>query len=47
MAAGLDTHDLQLHRLPLQLDCPNFEVDANGAQVAIRERVLGKPQEQT
>ena len=41
------THDLQLHRLPVELDCPNLEVDADGAKVAVRERILCEPQEQT
>ena len=42
-----NTHDLQLNRLPLKLNRPNLEVDPNSAQVTVRERVLGEPQEQT
>ena len=41
------THNLQLHRLPLQLNRPDLEVDPNSAQVAVRERILREPQEQT
>ena len=41
------THDLQLHRLPLQLNRPDLEVDPNSAQVTVRERILREPQEQT
>ena len=37
------THNLQLHRLPLELNRPDLEVDADSAQVAIRERILGEP----
>ena len=44
---GRNTHNLQLHRLPLELYCPDLEVDADCTQVAVRERVLGEAQEET
>ena len=42
-----NTHNLELHRLALELDRPDLEVDANGAQVAVRERILRESQKQT
>ena len=42
-----NTHDLQLHRFPLQLNRPDLEVHPDRAQVAVRERVFREPQEQT
>ena len=42
-----DTHNLQFHRFPLQLNRPNLEVNADGAQVAVRERILREPQKET
>ena len=41
------THNLQLHRLSLELNRPNLEVHPDRAQVTVRERVFRKPQEQT
>ena len=42
-----DTHNLQFHCFPLQLNRPNLEVNADGAQVAVRERILREPQKKT
>ena len=42
-----DTYNLQFHRFALQLNRPNLEVDTDGAQVAVRERILREPQEET
>lgn len=47
LRAARNTHDLQLDSLPFELNSPNFEVHANGAQIAVCERVLGEAQEQT
>ncbi len=44
---SLNTHNLQLHRLALQLNRPDLEVNADGAQVAVREGILREPQKET
>lgn len=41
------THNLQFHGLALQLNGPDLEVDANGTDVALCIRVVGKPEQQT
>ena len=41
------THNLQLHCFPLELNSPNLEVDANGADIALGVCVIGETQEQT
>lgn len=41
------THYLELHGLPLEVNGADLEVDADGAEVAVRERVLREPEEQT
>ena len=40
------THNLELHSLALELDSPNLEVHANGADVALRVGVVRKPEQQ-
>ena len=40
------TYDLQLHRLAIELNRPDLEVDADGRDVALRVRVVGEPQQQ-
>ena len=40
------THNLELDRLSLQLDCPNLEVYANGANVTLRVCIVGETKEQ-
>jgi hypothetical protein len=41
-----ETHNLELHRLPLKLDRANFEVDSNSADVAFGVGIIRKTQEQ-
>lgn len=40
------THNLQLHCLSLELNCPDLEVDANGADIALGVGVVCEPEEQ-
>ena len=40
------THNLQLDGLALELYCPDFKVNANGADVGVSVRVVRKTQEQ-
>ena len=44
LAGGIQ--DLYLHDLTIELDCPDFEVDADGGDVALRVCVIDKPQGQ-
>ena len=39
------TYDLEFYSLPLQLDSPNLEIDANGRDVALRVGVVSEPKE--
>lgn len=40
------THNLQLDSLAFELDGANFEVDADGGDVALGVRVIGETEEQ-
>ena len=41
------TYNLKLHRLALQLDSADLEVDTDGANVALGVRVVGEPKQET
>lgn len=44
---GRFAHNLELYGLSLELNCPDLEVDANGADVALCVCVVGEPQKKT
>lgn len=41
------TYNLQLHRLPIQLNCPDLEINADGRDVALSVGVVGESEKET
>lgn len=42
---GIETHNLKLHSLAVELDGPDLEVDADGGDVALGVGIIGETEE--